>query len=64
MKKFTKKLTNSVEPAILKHVSLENHLNNTTNSSISASIFKRECAEYDAGTLPKEHGLYLGERSG
>lgn len=36
--------------------------NHTTNSTITPAMFKRECAEYDAGILPEEHDLYLGER--
>lgn len=62
MKKFTKKLTNSLDHAIWKQVNLNNLPNNTTNSTISPAIFKRECEEYDAGTLAFEHDTYIGER--
>lgn len=62
MKKFTSKLTNSLDPAIWKQVKLTHLPNNTTNSTISTAMFKRECEEYDAHILPNEHDLYLGER--
>lgn len=62
MKKFTMKFTNELFNATwvrVKHTHLPNY---TTNSTITPAMFKRECAEYDAGTLPFEHDLYLGER--
>lgn len=62
MKKFTKKLTNALDSAKRNRVKL-NHLPNiTTNSVITPTMFKRECAMYDEGILPNEHDLYLGER--
>ena len=64
MKKFTKTLTNAEEPAKWNRVSHTHLPNRTLNSTISPAIFKRECAEYDAGVLPFEHGLYIGERCG
>lgn len=62
MKKFTKKLTNSLDAAKWNRVILTHLPNHTTNSAISPAMFKRECAEFDAGILPNEHDLYLGER--
>lgn len=62
MRKFTKKLTNSLDPAKWNRVKLAHLPNNTTNATISPAIFKRECEEYDNGTLPFEHDLCLGER--
>lgn len=62
MRKFTKKLTNSLDPANWNRVKLTHLPNSTTNAVISPAMFKRECAEYDAGTLLCEHDLYLGER--
>lgn len=62
MKKFTKKLTNSLDTANWNRVKLTHLPNNTTNAVISPAMFKRECTEYDAGILPHEHDLYLGER--
>lgn len=62
MKKFTMKFTNALDSAKLARVKLTHLPNYTTNSTITPAMFKRECAEYDAGTLPFEHDLYLGER--
>ena len=62
MKKYSMKATNTVSPAkwcTIKHTSAGN---TTTNSTITKAMFERECAEYDAGILPEEHDLYLGER--
>ena len=41
-----------------------NKKNKTTNSTITEAMFKRECAEYDAGTLIVSHDKYMGERYG
>lgn len=60
--KHISKLTNEVNPAKWCRVKLTHLPNNTTNSTISPAIFKRECEEYDAGTLPFEHDTYIGER--
>ena len=61
MKKYRMKATNSVAPA--KWFKVEsNGYPNSTNASISPAMFKRECEEYDNGTLPFEHDLYMGER--
>ena len=62
MKKFTKKLTNSIDTANWDTIKLTHLRNNTTNYFISLPIFNRECDEYDAGKLNNEHELYLGER--
>lgn len=62
MRKITTKMTNRVDSAVWNTVKLTGAPNNTTNCVIGESIFKRECAEYDAGILPLEHDLYLGER--
>lgn len=64
MKKFTKKLTNSVEPAKCSRVKLTHLHNTTTNSVITPAMFNRERKEYEEGILPFEHYLYLGERYG
>lgn len=56
------KATNSVMPANWCRVKLTHTGNPTTNSVITPAMFKRECEEYDAGILPDEHDLYLGER--
>lgn len=64
MKKCRKKSTNSIGSAVLCKVKLNHLPNYTTNATISPVIFKRECKEYDNGTLPFEHDLYLGERYG
>lgn len=61
MKRFTSKLTNAVDTANWGRVPLTHKGNNTTNYLITPDIFKRECAEYDNGTLPFEHERYLGE---
>lgn len=61
--KFTKKLTNAVEPANWARVKLTHLPNDTTNYMIGADVFKRECKEYDAGTLVVHRDLYLGERA-
>lgn len=62
MKKYYIKATNATADAKWVKVKLTHIGNPTTNSSITPAMFKRECAEYDAGILPDEHGLYLGER--
>lgn len=36
--------------------------NPTTNYRITEAIFKRECKEFDEGTLKVSHDLYLGDR--
>lgn len=36
--------------------------NPTTNYRITDAIFKRECKEFDEGTLKVSRDLYLGER--
>ena len=61
--KFTKKMTNAVDPAKWSRVKLTSNKNNTTNCVIGADTFKRECAEYDAGVLKVHRDLYLGERT-
>lgn len=61
MKKYRMKATNSVSPAKWNKVKLTHIGNPTTNSTISPAMFKRECAEYDAGVLPIEHDRYIGE---
>lgn len=62
MKKYTMKFTNEVDVAKWNRVNLSHLTNNTTNSIITLAMFNRECKEYDAGILPNEHDLYLGER--
>ena len=62
MKKFRKKLTNTLDDAKWNRVKLTHLPNSTTNSVITTAMFKRECNEYDAGILPVEHDVYLGER--
>ena len=62
MKNFTTKLTNEVMQAKWNRVKHTHTPNRTLNSVLSPTIFKRECAEYDAGVLQVEHDLYLGER--
>lgn len=62
MKKYTMKLTNAISTAKWNKVKLMHTGNHTTNSYITPAMFKRECDEYDAGTLPFEHDLYMGER--
>lgn len=64
MKKYRTKMTNSISTASWNKVKLTHLPNSTTNHSIAPHIFERECKEYDAGTLPNEHELYLGERYG
>lgn len=61
MKKYRMKATNSILPAKWCKVKLTHTGNNTTNSTITPAMFKRECAEYDTGTLPFEHDRYPGE---
>lgn len=60
MKKFTKKLTYSIAPANCNKANLTHLPNHTTNSVITPAMFKRECAEFDSGTLPFEHERYIG----
>ena len=61
MKKYRMKASNEVAPA--KWTTVNSPKNgNTTNSTITPAMFKRECEEYDKGILPYEHELYLGER--
>lgn len=62
MKKFIMKFTNELCNATWVRVKLTHLPNYTTNSTITPAMFKRECDEYDAGILPHEHDLYLGER--
>lgn len=62
MKKYRMKATNAISDAMWNKVKLTHIGNPTTNSTITPAMFKRECAEYDAGRLPEEHALYLGER--
>ena len=61
--KFTKKLTNAVDPASWCRVKLTHLPNKTTNHMIGGDVFKRECKEYDEGTLIVHRDLYLGERT-
>lgn len=61
MKKFKKKLTNSIDGANWSNVKPTNAGNPTTNSVITPAMFKLECKEYDAGILPFEHERYIGE---
>ena len=63
MVKFTSKLTNAVSTAKWNKVKLTHLPNTTTNHMIGADVFKRECEEYDAGTLIVHRDLYLGERT-
>ena len=62
MKKYRMKMSNTVGSATWNRVNLTHLPNKTTNSYITPAMFKRECEEYDAGTLPFEHDLYMGER--
>lgn len=59
--KFTKKMTNAVEPARWVRVS-KNTKCGTTNFFIGQDVFKREVREFDNGTLIVCRDLYLGER--
>lgn len=63
MSKHKSFATNAVSCGTWSRVRLTNN-GTTTNSSISPQMFKRECEEYDNGTLPNEHELYMGERYG
>ena len=56
------KASNTPFDAKWNKVKLTHTGNHTTNSTITHAMFKRECTEYDAGILPEEHDLYLGER--
>ena len=58
------KILKSVSNANWSKVKHTNKKNTTTNSTISEALFKRECAEYDAGVLNVHHELYMGERYG
>lgn len=60
--KFTKTLSNSVDSAKCNRVKLTHQKNHTTNCVLTADIFKRECKEYDNGTLIVHRDLYIGER--
>lgn len=60
--KYRLKLSNEVNPAKWNRIKLTHLKNSTTNSTISPAMFDRECKEYDAGTLPFEHDVYIGER--
>lgn len=62
MKKYKMKASNAISDAKWNKVKHTHVGNLTTNSVITPAMFKRECAEYDAGILPEEHDLYLGER--
>lgn len=62
MKKYRMKMSNAICSAKWNKVKLTHLPNKTTNSYITPDMFKRECEEYDAGTLPFEHDLYMGER--
>ena len=62
MYKYNIKASNAIFDAKWNKIKLTNIGNPTTNSTITPAMFKRECAEYDAGILPEEHDLYLGER--
>lgn len=62
MKKYRMKMSNAIGSATWNKVKLTHLPNKTTNSYITPAMFKRECEEYDAGTLPFEHELYMGER--
>lgn len=62
MKKYRMKMTNSVSPSVWNKVKLTQYKNNTTNSVITPAMFDKEVKEYDNGTLPFEHDLYIGER--
>ena len=61
MKNYRIRATNAVSTAKWNKVKLTHIGNNTTNSTITQAMFKRECDEYDAGVLPIEHDRYLGE---
>lgn len=56
------KATNEVATASWNRVKPTHRPNTTKNSVITQAMFKRECEEYDAGVLPFEHELYIGER--
>lgn len=60
--KYRPKLSNDVNSAKWNRIKLTHLKNSTTNSTITPAMFKRECKEYDAGTLPFEHDVYIGER--
>lgn len=60
--KFTNKFSNSVDSAKWNRVKLTSAPNTTTNCMLLDSTFRRECKEYDEGTLVVHHDLYLGER--
>lgn len=60
--KYGCKMSNAVDSAKWNKVNLTHRPNRTTNSSISDAIFKRECNEYDNGTLIVHRDLYIGER--
>ena len=62
MNKRIIKASNTISDAKWNKVKPTHAGNPTTNSTITPAMFKRECAEYDAGILPEEHDLYLGER--
>ena len=62
MKNYKMKFSNALGSSVWNKVKLTHLPNKTTNSVINPSIFKRECAEYDAGILQQEHELYLGDR--
>ena len=62
MNKCVIKASNTISDAKWNKVKLTHTGNHTTNSTITPAMFNRECAEYDAGILPEEHDLYLGER--
>lgn len=62
MKKYRLKASNAIITARWDKVKLTHLPNYTNNSTISPAMFKRECEEYDAGTLQFEHDTYLGER--
>ena len=58
------KIYKPVADAKWSKVNHTNTKNNTTNSTISEAMFKRECKEYDEGTLIVCRDLYMGERYG
>lgn len=60
--KYRSKLSNEVNTANWNRIKLTHLKNSTTNSTITPAMFKRECEEYDSGTLPFEHDVYIGER--
>ena len=61
--KFRSKMSNSVDGANWCRVKLSHLPNKTANSAISDKMFKRECEEYDKGTLIVHRDLYIGERA-